>query len=238
MHKLYSGYFRYFGNNVSSGRVTVDYMRPFHLSALSVIFGEAHSEAGELWKTLKGSPSNRFDMSVGGGRRHAFSKAAFVGLTQPESASISGLACDNLTPISWTPSGPTTQPAGLHLAYGPATITSWTTFTPPPTISTSWPAYTSVTVSWYNVRIGELIGDVINGITVDSYLNLRYVLARPYNRQSFPVFFMKEPPPRPLDYATGAGLWVWGSPIPESARGDIRQRGWVSLIFHQSIPVR
>jgi hypothetical protein len=75
---LQFGYFYNFGKDVSSGRATIDYTRPFHLSERSVVFGEAHTEISDFWETFKGSTNNRVDVSLGGGYRHAFSNAALV----------------------------------------------------------------------------------------------------------------------------------------------------------------
>src|SRR5208283_4279083 len=50
---LQFGYLHDFGNNrVSSGRLTADYLLPLRLSGDSVIFGEAHTEFQDFWKTL------------------------------------------------------------------------------------------------------------------------------------------------------------------------------------------
>ena len=49
---LQFGYLYDFGNNrVSSGRFTADYLLPFSLSRDSMIFGEAHTEFQDFWKT-------------------------------------------------------------------------------------------------------------------------------------------------------------------------------------------
>src|SRR5271157_213002 len=65
---LQFGYLYDFGNNrVSSGRFTADYLLPFSLSPDSMIFGEAHTEFQDFWKTR--SFNNRVDMSFGGGYR-------------------------------------------------------------------------------------------------------------------------------------------------------------------------
>jgi len=65
---LQFGYLYDFGNNrVSSGRFTADYLLPFSLSPDSMIFGEAHTEFQDFWKTT--SFNNRVDMSFGGGYR-------------------------------------------------------------------------------------------------------------------------------------------------------------------------
>ncbi len=65
---LQFGYLYDFGNNrVSTGRFTADYLLPFSLSPDSMIFGEAHTEFQDFWKTR--SFNNRVDMSFGGGYR-------------------------------------------------------------------------------------------------------------------------------------------------------------------------
>ncbi len=67
---LQFGYLYDFGNNrVSSGRFTADYLLPFSLSPDSMIFGEAHTEFQDFWKTR--SFNNRVDMSFGGRIPHA-----------------------------------------------------------------------------------------------------------------------------------------------------------------------
>ena len=79
---LQFGYLYDFGNNrVSSGRFTADYLLPLRLSGDSVIFGEAHTEFQDFWKTLtstftsgttlksRSGFNNRVDMSFGGGYR-------------------------------------------------------------------------------------------------------------------------------------------------------------------------
>ena len=48
---LQFGYLYQFGNNVSAGRGTVDYLLPYSLNKNSVLFGEAHSEFQNFWNT-------------------------------------------------------------------------------------------------------------------------------------------------------------------------------------------
>jgi hypothetical protein len=68
------GYLYSFGNRVSTGRFTADYLLPFNLNADSVLFGEAHAEGWNFWKSpdlggTTSSASNRVDLSFGGGYR-------------------------------------------------------------------------------------------------------------------------------------------------------------------------
>jgi hypothetical protein len=76
---LQFGYLYDFGNNrVSSGRFTADYLLPFSLSPDSMIFGEAHTEFQDFWKTH--SFNNRVDMSFGGGYRTLLSRNTLLGV--------------------------------------------------------------------------------------------------------------------------------------------------------------
>lgn len=88
---LQFGYFYNFGSNIRSDRATIDYIRPFRLSACSVIFGEAHAEFSDFWKTVQGSPNNRVDMSFGGGYRRMLGNATLVGINSfYDTARLSG----------------------------------------------------------------------------------------------------------------------------------------------------
>ena len=76
---LQFGYLYDFGNNrVNSGRFTADYLLPFTLSADSMIFGEAHTEFQDFWKTS--SFNNRVDMSFGGGGRTLIRRDTLLGI--------------------------------------------------------------------------------------------------------------------------------------------------------------
>jgi hypothetical protein len=76
---LQFGYLYDFGNNrVSSGRFTADYLLPFSLSPDSMIFGEAHTEFQDFWKTR--SFNNRLDMSFGGGYRTLLRRDTLLGV--------------------------------------------------------------------------------------------------------------------------------------------------------------
>jgi len=70
------------GPNLRAGRGTVDYTLPVSLSANSVIFGEAHAEFQDFWKSRRvtsttgpgfvsssAPATNRTDLSLGGGYR-------------------------------------------------------------------------------------------------------------------------------------------------------------------------
>ena len=89
---LQFGYLYQFGNNVSAGRGTVDYLLPYSLNKNSVFFGEAHSEFQNLWNTLSstftsgtttttnGGFNNRVDVSLGGGARTILNKNTLLGM--------------------------------------------------------------------------------------------------------------------------------------------------------------
>ncbi len=87
------GFLYNFGNNVSMGRFSADYLLPFNLSCDSVIFGEAHGEWENFWKTptvsvtsVSGSTvttsgsSNRVDLSFGGGYRTMLGESTLLGV--------------------------------------------------------------------------------------------------------------------------------------------------------------
>jgi Inverse autotransporter, beta-domain len=87
------GFLYYFGNHVSTGRFTADYVLPFRLNCDSVLFGEAHAEGWDFWKkshesvaaapgfTVTSSPtSNRVDLSFGGGYRTMLGPNTVVGV--------------------------------------------------------------------------------------------------------------------------------------------------------------
>jgi len=76
---LQFGYLYNFGQDVRSGRATVDYLLPFSLSKDSVLFGEAHTEFQSFWKTNNGF-NNRVDVSLGGGYRTILRNSTLVGM--------------------------------------------------------------------------------------------------------------------------------------------------------------
>jgi len=77
---LQVGYLYSFGPSVSSGRLTLDYLLPVNLSADSTIFGEAHSEFQNFWKTFTGSANHRVDLSFGAGYRRILGKHTLLGI--------------------------------------------------------------------------------------------------------------------------------------------------------------
>ena len=76
---LQFGYLYNFGQDVGSGRATVDYLLPFNFSKDSVLFGEAHTEFQSFWKTNNGF-NNRVDVSLGGGYRTILRNSTLVGI--------------------------------------------------------------------------------------------------------------------------------------------------------------
>jgi hypothetical protein len=87
------GFLYYFGNRVSTGRFTADYTLPFYLSGDSVLFGEAHAEGWNFWKSpnvsVQAAPgftittsdtNNRVDLSFGGGYRTMLGTNTLVGV--------------------------------------------------------------------------------------------------------------------------------------------------------------
>lgn len=83
---LQFGYLYDFGNNrVRGGRFTADYLLPVGLSADATIFGEAHAEFENFWRTLTSTPTesgfnNRVDMSFGGGYRKFLGRDTLLGV--------------------------------------------------------------------------------------------------------------------------------------------------------------
>ncbi|MGB6066867.1 MAG: hypothetical protein WBG50_18850 [Desulfomonilaceae bacterium] len=87
---LQFGYLYDFGNNrVSTGRFTADYLLPVSVSPNSELFGEAHTEFDDFWKTLKSvfthgttysAFNNRVDMSFGGGFRTFLRRDKLLGV--------------------------------------------------------------------------------------------------------------------------------------------------------------
>ena len=107
---LQFGYLHDFGNNrVSSGRLTADYLLPLRLSGDSVIFGEAHTEFQDFWKTLtskftsgttlksRSGFNNRVDMSFGGGYRTLLRRNTLLG--------VNGFYDTSRLGGTWYPSG-------------------------------------------------------------------------------------------------------------------------------------
>ncbi|MFC1834325.1 hypothetical protein ACFL2Q_06275 [Thermodesulfobacteriota bacterium] len=97
---LQVGYLYYFGNGVRSGRLTLDYLLPVNLRSNSVVFGEAHGEFNNFWKTVssiwrqedttpttittttttRSSFNERADLSIGGGYRKIFGSTTLLGV--------------------------------------------------------------------------------------------------------------------------------------------------------------
>jgi hypothetical protein len=83
---LQFGYLCDFGNNrVWGGRFTADYLLPVGLNTDATIFGEAHAEFENFWKTLTSTPTecgfnNRVDMSFGGGYRKFLRRDTLLGV--------------------------------------------------------------------------------------------------------------------------------------------------------------
>lgn len=97
------GYLYNFGSRVRSSRFTLDYVLPVPLSEDSVLFGEAHSEWHNFWKTLRGlmigswtvpkdfiPPDTRADISLGGGYRRLFNPNTLIGVNGFYDASYLG----------------------------------------------------------------------------------------------------------------------------------------------------
>ena len=87
------GFLYYFGNRVNTGGFTADYTLPFRLSSDSVLFGEAHAEGWDFWKSptisvaaapgfavTTSATSNRVDLSFGGGYRSFVRQDTLVGV--------------------------------------------------------------------------------------------------------------------------------------------------------------
>lgn len=86
------GYVYSFGSNVRMGRAVADYVLPINIGAGSVVFGEAHGEYSDFWKspslTIAPTPGaattttgslNRIDLSFGGGYRGIFGNTMVLG---------------------------------------------------------------------------------------------------------------------------------------------------------------
>ena len=74
------GYLYNFGDSVGSGRLTADYQLPITMGNDGAVFGEAHFEFQDFWKTVQGASSTRTDVSVGGGYRRMFGNDLMVGV--------------------------------------------------------------------------------------------------------------------------------------------------------------
>lgn len=68
------------GNNVRAGRFSADYLLPLRLGGDTLVFGEAHAEFQDFWKTPPGGANNRVDLSFGGGYRRIIANSTLVGL--------------------------------------------------------------------------------------------------------------------------------------------------------------
>ncbi len=85
------GYLYNFGKNVRTGRLSLDYILPMGLGKDSAVFGEAHGEFTNFWKTFQrlfqsgnttssqSSFSERIDLSFGGGYRRLFNNSLLLG---------------------------------------------------------------------------------------------------------------------------------------------------------------
>lgn len=97
---LQVGYLYSFGKSVGAGRLTLDYLQPIRLGANSVVFGEAHGEFTDFWKTLpsiwrrvdssialmtttetgRHGFNERADLSIGGGYRTLLDENTLLGV--------------------------------------------------------------------------------------------------------------------------------------------------------------
>ncbi len=77
---LQAGYLFTFGNSVGSGRLSLDYLLPIPVGSISTVFGEAHFNLQDFWKTLTGGANNRADLSFGGGYRTLLGSNKLVGV--------------------------------------------------------------------------------------------------------------------------------------------------------------
>ncbi len=76
------GYLHTFGKNVRNSRLTLDYVLPIEFGQNSAVFGEAHGEFTNFWKSLTCSTGfkERSDVSAGGGYRRIFHDDLFLGV--------------------------------------------------------------------------------------------------------------------------------------------------------------
>lgn len=77
---LQAGYLYTFGNSVGSGRLSLDYLLPIPVGSSSTVFGAAHCDLQDFWKTLTGGANNRVDLSFGGGCRTLFGEKTLAGV--------------------------------------------------------------------------------------------------------------------------------------------------------------
>lgn len=77
---LQAGYLFSFGRSVGSGRLTLDYLLPIPVGMRSALFGEAHSEFQDFWRTVTRGANNRVDLSFGGGYRTLLDRNRLVGV--------------------------------------------------------------------------------------------------------------------------------------------------------------
>jgi hypothetical protein len=88
------GFVYAFGPNLRAGRGTIDYVLPIGLDNKSVIFGEAHAEFQDFWKSQKAGSitgpgfvalttpaNNRTDLSIGGGYRRVLGGSTLLGVS-------------------------------------------------------------------------------------------------------------------------------------------------------------
>ncbi len=89
---LQFGYLYSFGDSVDSGRLTADYLVPMSLGRDTTIFGEAHGEFQNFWKTIQRTFTSggttttlsgfneRTDLSFGGGYRTILNENTLLGV--------------------------------------------------------------------------------------------------------------------------------------------------------------
>lgn len=89
---LQVGYLYSFGKSVGAGRLTLDYLLPLSLGSDSAVFGEAHGEFTNFWKTVQrlfrggntittqSSFNERTDLSLGGGYRTILNENTLLGV--------------------------------------------------------------------------------------------------------------------------------------------------------------
>ncbi len=89
---LQFGYLYSFGDAVDSGRLTADYLLPMRLGRDTTIFGEAHGEFQNFWKTIQRTFTSggttttlsgfneRTDLSFGGGVRRMIGEDTLIGV--------------------------------------------------------------------------------------------------------------------------------------------------------------
>ncbi len=89
---LQLGYLYSFGDSVDSGRLTADYLLPMSVGRDTTIFGEAHGEFQNFWKTIQRTFTSggttttlsgfteRTDLSFGGGVRRMIGEDTLIGV--------------------------------------------------------------------------------------------------------------------------------------------------------------